>query len=100
MSTQHVAEVLVRALASHPESVVVNASSDGEQLQLEIHVDPTDVGRVIGRQGRTINAVRTIVKAAGLKTHQFVRLDLIAPDEKPGSRAEAEETTIEEVTVE
>jgi hypothetical protein len=79
---QNVAEVIIKAIATNPEGVVVNSSLDGDRTVLTVQVDPADVGRVIGRQGRTINAVRTIVKAAGLKSQQHVSLDLLTPEEQ------------------
>lgn len=79
---QNVAEVIIRAIASNPEAVQISSSEDGERTVLTVQVDPADVGRVIGRQGRTINAVRTVVKAAGLKTQQHVSLDLVTPDDE------------------
>jgi hypothetical protein len=79
---QNVAEVIIKAIATNPEMVVVNSVDDGEKTVLTVQVDPADVGRVIGRQGRTINAVRTIVKAAGLKSQQHVSLDLVTPEQE------------------
>lgn len=78
---QNVAEVIIKAIATNPGGVVVSERQDGERTVLTVQVDPTDVGRVIGRQGRTINAVRTIVKAAGLKSQQQVSLDLVTPED-------------------
>lgn len=77
---QNVAEVLLKAIASKPESVGIEVSEEGNRTTLTVTVDETDVPRVIGRKGRTINAVRTIVKAAGLKTQRQVSLDLLAPE--------------------
>lgn len=79
---QNVAEVIIRAIASNPEAVQITSSDDGERTTLTVQVDPADVGRVIGRQGRTINAVRTVVKAAALKTNQHVNLDLVTPEDE------------------
>lgn len=79
---QHIAEVLIKAIASKPDHVVVKKAHDGERIVLTVSVDPDDVARVIGRQGRTINAVRTIVKAAGLKTQEHVSLDLLTPEDE------------------
>jgi predicted RNA-binding protein YlqC (UPF0109 family) len=77
---QNVAEVLLKAIASKPEAVGIEVSEDGSRTTLTVTVAETDVPRVIGRKGRTINAVRTIVKAAGLKTQRQVSLDLLAPE--------------------
>jgi len=78
---QNVAEVIIKAIATNPQGVVISERHDGERTVLTVQVDPADVGRVIGRQGRTINAVRTIVKAAGLKSQQQVSLDLVTPED-------------------
>ncbi|MNS41859.1 hypothetical protein D3C72_742240 [compost metagenome] len=77
---QAVAEVILKALASRPDAVVVETTDDGGRTVIKAHVDQADVARVIGRQGRTINAVRTIVKAAALKHNHQVSLDLVTPD--------------------
>jgi predicted RNA-binding protein YlqC (UPF0109 family) len=77
---QNVAEVLLKAIASKPEAVGIEVNEDGSRTTLTVTVDESDVPRVIGRKGRTINAVRTIVKAAGLKTQRQVSLDLLAPE--------------------
>jgi predicted RNA-binding protein YlqC (UPF0109 family) len=80
---KHVAEVILRAIASHPDDVVIESQTDSDRTLLTVHVNQLDVGRVIGHKGRTINAVRTLVKAAALKHQHQVSLDLIAPDEAP-----------------
>ncbi|MEB3197099.1 MAG: KH domain-containing protein [Candidatus Sericytochromatia bacterium] len=77
---QNVAEVLLKAIASKPEAVGIEVAEDGVRTTLTVTVDEDDVPRMIGRKGRTINAVRTIVKAAGLKSSRQVSLELIAPD--------------------
>jgi predicted RNA-binding protein YlqC (UPF0109 family) len=81
---KHVAEVILKAIASHPEDVAIETQTEGDRTLLTVHVHPGDVGRVIGHKGRTINAVRTLVKAAALKHQHQVSLDLVAPDEPPG----------------
>lgn len=78
---QQVAEVILKAIASQPGSVVVTCEEEGDRTVLTAQVDPADVARVIGRQGRTINAVRTVVKAAALKNQQQVSLELLTPDD-------------------
>jgi predicted RNA-binding protein YlqC (UPF0109 family) len=75
-----VAEVLLKAIASQPDAVAIETHEDGTRTVLTVTVDDADVPRMIGRKGRTINAVRTIVKAAGLKAQRQVSLDLNAPE--------------------
>jgi predicted RNA-binding protein YlqC (UPF0109 family) len=59
-----VVEVVARALADHPDSVRVSERSHRGQTLLELFMAPGDLGRVIGRQGRTAAAMRTLVSAA------------------------------------
>jgi uncharacterized protein len=58
-----VVEVVARALADHPDRVRVTESSHRGQTLLELFMAPGDLGRVIGRQGRTAAAVRTLASA-------------------------------------
>jgi predicted RNA-binding protein YlqC (UPF0109 family) len=57
-------ESLVRALVSEPDQVRVEELEDNGDVVLEVHVAPDDLGRVIGREGRVANAIRTLAKAA------------------------------------
>ena len=60
-------ELVAKSLVDHPDKVNVT-QLDGEQTTiLELRVDPSDLGKVIGRQGRTARALRTILGAAGMK---------------------------------
>jgi predicted RNA-binding protein YlqC (UPF0109 family) len=60
-----VVEVVARALADHPADVKVTESEHRGQLLVELFMAPGDLGRVIGRQGRTAQAIRTLAAAAG-----------------------------------
>ena len=74
---------LAKALVDKPDEVsVVETAGEGVTI-LEIRVAQEDVGKVIGREGRIINAIRTIVKAAAAKQHQKVTVEILTPDEKP-----------------
>jgi uncharacterized protein len=57
-------EFLVRALVSDPDAVRVEEIDEGDGTVLEVHVAEGDHGRVIGREGRVANAIRTVAKAA------------------------------------
>ena len=75
---------LVRALVDQPDQVSLRAS-DAEGARLyELKVAPEDVGKVIGRDGRTVGALRTLVGAAAQKQGQKVRLE-IQDDRRPSS---------------
>jgi predicted RNA-binding protein YlqC (UPF0109 family) len=60
-----VVEVVARALADHPADVKVTESEHRGQLLVELFMAPGDLGRVIGRQGRTAQAIRSLAAAAG-----------------------------------
>ncbi len=67
---------LVRLLVDRPEKVRVTRSARGRQTLLLIHTAPEDVGKVIGRQGRTIRALRTLVEARGDRDGKSYGLDV------------------------
>jgi hypothetical protein len=70
-------EAMARALVDHPEAVQVK-SVDGQQVVvLELRVHPDDLGKVIGRQGRTAKAMRTILGAAGMKLRKRLTLEIL-----------------------
>lgn len=71
---QHVARFLV----TNPEEVEVRqVNSETSSVLLELKVAQDDVGRVIGKQGRTATALRTILKAAGARVNRRVTLEII-----------------------
>ena len=68
---------IAKALVDHPDDVIVNAV-DGEQVTvLELRVHPEDLGKVIGRQGRTAKAMRTLLGASGMKLHKRFTLEIL-----------------------
>jgi uncharacterized protein len=70
-------EEIARALVDKPEQVQVRVV-EGEQVTvLELRVDPTDLGKVIGRQGRTAKSIRTILGAAGMKLKKRFTLEIL-----------------------
>ncbi len=70
-------EAIAKALVDHPDEVVVNAV-DGEQVTvLELRVHPDDLGKVIGRQGRTAKSIRTLLGAAGMKLRKRFTLEIL-----------------------
>ena len=70
-------EAIAKALVDHPEQVQVRAV-EGEQVTvLELRVHPEDLGKVIGRQGRTAKSMRTILRAAGMKLRKRLTLEIL-----------------------
>jgi len=69
---------LARALVDHPDQVSVDSfEEDDGSLVLELHVAEDDVGKVIGRNGRTINALRTVVRASSARIGRRVLVDVV-----------------------
>lgn len=70
-------ETVCKSLVDNPDEVSVT-QIDGEQTTiLELRVAPTDLGKVIGKQGRTARAIRTILAAAGMKQRRRYNLEII-----------------------
>jgi uncharacterized protein len=72
-------EEIAKALVDDPSQVSVQVVDDdeGEGTLLELRVAPTDVGKVIGKQGRTARSMRTLLSAAGMKLHKRYSLDIV-----------------------
>jgi hypothetical protein len=70
-------EAIAKALVDNPQEVAVRAV-EGEQVTvLELRVDPSDLGKVIGKQGRTARSIRTILNAAGMKLKRRFTLEIL-----------------------
>jgi uncharacterized protein len=70
-------EAVARALVDHPEAVEVKSVEGSEVMVLELRVHPEDLGKVIGRQGRTAKAIRTILGAGGMKLRKRYTLEIL-----------------------
>jgi predicted RNA-binding protein YlqC (UPF0109 family) len=70
-------EYIVRALVDKPEAVELRTTAAEGQMLYEVKVAPEDIGKVIGRDGRTVNALRTVLAAAALKRGEKARLEII-----------------------
>jgi uncharacterized protein len=73
---QLVAE-LATALVDHPEAVQVQSLARGEDTVLRLRVAPSDIGKVIGKQGRTARSLRNILAAASMKLNHRYLLDIL-----------------------
>ena len=84
-------ETVCKSLVDNPEDVKVT-QIDGEQTTiLELRVHQSDLGKVIGKQGRTARAIRTILAAAGMKQKRRFNLEIIERFEDRESRESGEE---------
>ena len=79
-------EQVVKGLVDHPEAVDITEVEQERTTVYELRLDSSDVGRIIGRSGKTVNAIRTLLQAGSAKAGKFTRLEII--DEKEESTDE------------
>jgi len=70
-------EYIAKALVDHPEQVSVNVLEGSQATILELNVAKVDMGKVIGKQGRTANAIRTILGATSAKQRKRTILEIV-----------------------
>jgi predicted RNA-binding protein YlqC (UPF0109 family) len=70
-------EFLAKSLVDNPDDVRIHTFEREQATVIELEVAPADLGKVIGRQGRTARAIRTLLSAAGQKTRRRYILDII-----------------------
>ena len=69
-------EVIAKALFDNPDEVVVTESENDDELVIELKVAPSDMGKVIGKQGRIAKAIRSVVKAASSRLEKKVMVEI------------------------
>ena len=70
-------EVIAKSLVDHPEEVVVTQTEESNAILVELKVAPSDMGKVIGRQGRIAKEIRTIVKSVAQRSGQKVSVEIV-----------------------
>lgn len=70
-------EAIARALVSKPDEVKVTEESDGKNIVIKLSVDKDDIGKIIGKSGRIAKAMRTVVKAAAVKSGKRVTVEIV-----------------------
>jgi hypothetical protein len=75
---QNLIEYLVKALVDEPEQVSITEVPQEEATTYEVRVAPSDLGKVIGKQGRIANALRNVVKSIAMKDKRKVYVEIIA----------------------
>jgi hypothetical protein len=73
---------IARALVDEPAEVQVESVDRDDNTVLKLRVAPQDVGKVIGKQGRTARSMRTILGAVSMKLHHRYTLDILEEDDK------------------
>ncbi|QYR19801.1 KH domain-containing protein [Paenibacillus sp. sptzw28] len=70
--------VIAKALVDYPEDVRIDVKEDDRGTVYMLSVHPSDIGKVIGKQGRIAKALRTVVTSAAVKSHKRVLVDIIS----------------------
>lgn len=92
-------EYVVKAIVDKPDKVKVERKVDEMGVLIELIVDPEDMGKVIGKEGRTAKAVRTLLRVLGAQSNARINLKIIEPEGSEGrqpareSSEEAPQTT-------
>ncbi|WP_068458191.1 KH domain-containing protein [Aedoeadaptatus pacaensis] len=74
-------QYIVSKLVVDPDSVEVVETRDGDEVHVQVYINPDDMGRVIGRQGKIARSIRSIAKAIGTKEQVMVSVDFDAKEE-------------------
>ena len=69
-------EVVAKALVDNPDEVVVTEKTEGKNTVIELHVAASDMGKVIGRQGKVAKALRTLVKTVAAKEGKKYNIEI------------------------
>lgn len=70
--------VIAKALVDHPEDVVVSEAEEQDGIVYRLSVHPSDMGKVIGKQGRIAKALRTVVTSAAVKQNKRVSVEIVS----------------------
>jgi len=80
------AEYVIKAIVENPDDVKVERKIDERGVLLELTVNPNDMGKIIGKEGRTAKALRTLLRVLGAKSNARINLKIVEPE---GGKADA-----------
>ncbi len=89
MNIQELVEYIAKSLVEDPSQVQVRVVENANALNLELHVAPGDMGRVIGKGGRVANAIRTLVRVAAVRQGKRATLEVVdqsAPEKRVATK--------------
>jgi hypothetical protein len=78
-AVQYFLEFVISSLVHYADEVVVEQTNSGNTIQFCVRLNPVDVGKVIGRKGRTISALRNILNAIAAADHKKVMIEILEP---------------------
>jgi len=98
---QDFVEYVVKNIVGHPDDVRTDRTIDERGVLITLHVNPEDMGYVIGRQGQTARSIRTLLKIVGAKNNARVNLKVFEPEgsRRPPRRSEEAPAAAAEETV-
>ena len=77
MNLKELVEYMAKTLVDNPDQVEVSISEGRGSIDVELHVGPDDMGRVIGKSGRIVNAMRTLVRVAAMRQGKRASLEIV-----------------------
>lgn len=80
MSDQEYVESIVKPLVDHPKDVVTSRTLDERGVLIQLTVNQEDMGKVIGREGRTAKSIRSLLRVFGAKSNSRINLKIVEPD--------------------
>jgi len=81
---QNFVEMVVREIVDHPDDVKVDRTVDDRGVLLSLSINPEDMGKVIGKEGKTAEALRTLLRIVGSKNNARVNLKILEPEGQNG----------------
>jgi predicted RNA-binding protein YlqC (UPF0109 family) len=97
---QKFVEDVVKAIVDNPADVKTERTIDERGVLIKLYVNPEDMGKIIGKDGKTAKAIRTLLRVFGAKNNARLNLKIVEPEgsERPEKREEVEEEVTEEKT--
>ena len=86
-------EFIAKSIVGNPNDVKVERKVDEMGVLLTLHINPEDMGYIVGKRGRTVNAIRTLLKIVGAKNNARVNLKIYEPEGSQRSRRSADVET-------
>ena len=74
---KQVLETIIKNIVENVEAVSINEKEEADKVVFEVKVSDSDMGRVIGKQGKIANSIRTVMKALGTKEHKKVSVEFL-----------------------
>lgn len=98
---QSFVEYVTKAIVNHPDDVKTERVVDERGVLITLHINPEDMGYVIGRQGQTARAIRTLLKIVGAKNNARVNLKIHEPEGSrgPAPSAVSDDTSVDDLGI-